>query len=195
VQGETKIRWQALCEQAAVEQDPARLLELVREINDLLSKKQERLEGRTSLASVSASRKCVATRILIADDSQIVRTTLKNLLVEQNPAWDISEAENGHDALEKAAAILPHIVLLDLNLPDMPGHEAVKQIRRVSAETKIIVCSFSDSAFLAATARYFGADGYFAKGSSPADLHKAITSVLTAQREKKSESAARSMEA
>lgn len=45
MQGETKIRWQELCARAAVEQDPQKLLELVREINRLLEEKQKRLQN------------------------------------------------------------------------------------------------------------------------------------------------------
>src|SRR5580704_6154247 len=46
MQGETKERWLRLCEQAAIEQDPKKLLELVKEIDELLAKKQERLDHR-----------------------------------------------------------------------------------------------------------------------------------------------------
>ena len=48
---ENKERWKLLCEQAAVEQDPQKLLELTREINDLLLRKQRRLDGETSTPS------------------------------------------------------------------------------------------------------------------------------------------------
>jgi hypothetical protein len=45
MQGETKERWKVLCEQAATEQDPAKLMELVKEIDELLAKKQDRLNN------------------------------------------------------------------------------------------------------------------------------------------------------
>ena len=47
MQGKNRERWQKLCEQAAVEQDPTKLLELVKEINRLLAEKQDRLNGTT----------------------------------------------------------------------------------------------------------------------------------------------------
>jgi hypothetical protein len=53
MQGENKERWKLLCEQAAVERDPQRLLELTREINDLLLGKQRRLERRDDAATKS----------------------------------------------------------------------------------------------------------------------------------------------
>lgn len=51
MEGPVKERWQHLCEQAAVEQDPQRLLELVQEINKLLSDKQNRLNSKSKVAS------------------------------------------------------------------------------------------------------------------------------------------------
>ena len=48
MQGQTKERWRKLCEQAAIEQDPDKLMELVREINDLLQQKEQRLMGSSS---------------------------------------------------------------------------------------------------------------------------------------------------
>jgi hypothetical protein len=54
MQNELKPRWMHLCQQAAVEQDPARLLELTRQINDLLSEKWKRLEQRRPAASNSS---------------------------------------------------------------------------------------------------------------------------------------------
>lgn len=57
MQGPTKARWQELCEQAANEQDPKKLLELVREINDLLSAKQNRLNATEKAKSASEGNK------------------------------------------------------------------------------------------------------------------------------------------
>jgi CheY-like chemotaxis protein len=170
-----------LCEQAAVEQDPAKLLELVKQINDLLSSKQQRLEQRKPLTlngSASALTKSSNTRILFADDSAVVRKTIKTILIEQNPKWEICEAQSGKEALEKALSLRPDLVILDLNLPDIPGHEAARQIRQLSTATKIILCSLNDSAHLALMAQHAGADGYFTKGSSPSDLCKVIASAL-----------------
>jgi DNA-binding NarL/FixJ family response regulator len=121
------------------------------------------------------------TRILLADDSKIVRTMLKNLLVDRNPAWEISEAENGHETLQKIQAIHPEAVLLDLNLPDMPGSQVASQIRQASPSTKIIFCSFSDSTQLAFMAQKAGVDGYVMKGSSADEMSDTILSVLDAK--------------
>jgi DNA-binding NarL/FixJ family response regulator len=188
MQGERKARWQELCEKASVEQDPDKLLELVRQINSLLSEKRNRLEQRQALtASVgrafSPSDSANNCRVLLVDDSQILRNAIKALLVEQNPTWEICEAENGRQALERVLSQRPTLVMLDLSLPDMPGHEVARQIRQISPTTKVIICSLSDSAQLAVIAQEVRADGYFEKSSSPDDLHKLIASVLRQKNE------------
>lgn len=128
---------------------------------------------------IVVSTKSVVHRILLADDSQIVRTTLKKFLVEKSPEWEISEAENGQAALEKVVALRPALVMLDLNLPDMSGQEAARQIRQLSAGTKIIICSFNEPAHLEVIAKQVGADGYVTKTSSSDDFHKTIAAVLS----------------
>lgn len=183
MQGESKARWQELCEKASLEQDPDKLLELVRQINDLLSEKQNRLKQRQALTAIptpafSPSESPHGCRFLLVDDSQMVRNAIKAHLVEKHHTWEICEAENGRQALERVLSLQPILVLLDLNLPDMPGHEVAQQIRQIAPTTKVIICSLSDSTHLAAMAQHVRADGYFAKDSSPDDLDKLIVTVL-----------------
>jgi DNA-binding NarL/FixJ family response regulator len=132
----------------------------------------------TSGANRGGKPEMPLTRILLADDSQIVRGMLKEILLQQNPSWEISEAENGHEALNKTLALRPHLAMLDLNLPDMSGQDAARQLRELSPTTKIILCSLSDPAHLATIAQHLGADGYFSKTASPEELHRMIDSVL-----------------
>jgi CheY-like chemotaxis protein len=70
--------------------------------------------------------------ILLADDSQLVRNAIKNLLADLNPTWEIFEAENGADALEKTLALNPDVAMLGLNLPDIRGETLAQQIRQLS---------------------------------------------------------------
>ena len=180
-QGETNGRWLELCEQAAVEQDPAKLLELVQKINEMAVERRRSLEQGTPVTASDRAfprTKSANSRILLVDDSATVRGLIKTLLAQQNPAWEIAEAGNGQDALEKALTLQPDLVLLDLNLPDISGLDAVLKIRQLSPATKIIICSFSDTGHIAAMAQHVGADGHFTKTSSPEDLHQTIAAVL-----------------
>jgi CheY-like chemotaxis protein len=181
MQAESKLHWQQLCEQASAERDSAKLLELVTQINDLLAEKRQRLEQPNALAidgSALAPTRSAKTRILLADDNPRVRSMIKTILLEHDPAWEICEAESGQEALAKAPSLKPDLVILDLNLPDMPGYDTARQIRELSDATKIVICSSSDSAHLAIIAQHAGADGYFTKGSDPSELYQTIASLL-----------------
>jgi DNA-binding NarL/FixJ family response regulator len=72
------------------------------------------------------------TRILIADDHEVVRSGLKTIL-SIRPEWEIvAEASDGKDAITKALEAKPHIVIIDYSLPVMNGLEATRQIRAIA---------------------------------------------------------------
>ncbi len=75
-------------------------------------------------------------RILIADDSLSVRTGLKMLLA-LHPEWKVcGEAEDGRDAVKKAAELQPDVILLDISMPAMDGLTAAELIRRDAPKPK-----------------------------------------------------------
>jgi two-component system, chemotaxis family, chemotaxis protein CheY len=183
MQSEKKARWQELCEQASVEQDPNRLLDLVRQINETLSEQQGRAQPRQAFSaapalSLSSQEFGDACRFLLVEDNPFLRSEIKLRLAERNPGWEICEAENGRQAIERVLSMRPALVMLDLSLPDVPGYEVARQIREISAATKVILCSLGDSDYLAMVAQHVSADGYFAKDSNFDDLHKLIATVL-----------------
>lgn len=117
-------------------------------------------------------------RILLADDFEVVRTGLKNLLSESGD-WDIcGEADNGLSAVRKVVELNPDVVVLDITMPVMNGLEAAREIRRLAPRTKIVMFSIHDSARMAQEAKQAGADAYVAKSSSIEDIEKIIAGVL-----------------
>lgn len=72
----------------------------------------------------------MTTRILIADDNPAVRTALRHLL-ESAGDWDVTEVENGRDALAKAQELKPDVVILDLVMPVMDGLAAARELSKV----------------------------------------------------------------
>jgi len=117
-------------------------------------------------------------RILLADDFEVVRTGLKNLLSE-NAEWEVcGEAENGRLAVEKAVELSPDVVVLDITMPVMNGFEAAREIRKLSPKTKIVMFSMRDSARMAHEAKEAGADAYIVKSSGIDVIEKTLDELV-----------------
>ena len=115
--------------------------------------------------------------VLIVDDHGIVRQGLRTYLALLADIEIIGEAENGLEAVQQVRILQPDIVLMDLEMPEMNGVEATRQILALNERTKVIVLtSFSDDE-LVFPAIEAGATGYFLKDVDPAELHQAIQAV------------------
>jgi NarL family two-component system response regulator LiaR len=113
-------------------------------------------------------------RVLIVDDHAIVRKGLTVLLATEPDIKVVGEAQDGQEAVEKAASLKPDVALMDLVMPRMDGIEATRRITEAHPKTKILVLtSFAadDKVFPAVKA---GALGYLLKDSSPEELLEAI---------------------
>ena len=77
-------------------------------------------------------------KILIADDHPVVREGLSAMLSKEHDIQVVGEAENGVEAIEKARALQPDVVLMDLRMPELDGVEAMRQIRAKNPEMKFI---------------------------------------------------------
>lgn len=78
--------------------------------------------------------------VLIVDDAAFMRMMLKNMLIK-NGFEVVAEGENGENALELYKQFKPDIVTMDITMPDMDGIEAVKQIKLIDENARIIMCS------------------------------------------------------
>jgi NarL family two-component system response regulator LiaR len=119
----------------------------------------------------------VPLRVLIVDDHAIVRRGTRALLAETEDIEVVGEAGNGQEAVERAEALQPDVVLMDLVMPGMDGIEAIRTITSNQPQTRILaLTSFAadDKVFPAIEA---GALGYLLKDVYPEDLVKAIRQV------------------
>jgi len=117
-------------------------------------------------------------RIIIVDDHKLIRQGIKDFLNTKNEFQVVGEAENGQTAIEMVNALAPNVVLMDLNMPGMDGIEAVRKIKKVNPETKIIVLTAFTQSDKIISSIDAGADGYQLKDIAPDELCSAILTVV-----------------
>jgi DNA-binding NarL/FixJ family response regulator len=109
-------------------------------------------------------------RILIADDSEVLRRAVRGVLSEE-ANWEIcGEAANGVEALEKARELQPDVVLLDINMPGSSGLQTSRRMRQELPRVKIVIMSLHDAAQFLPTVLEAGADACVDKARISADL-------------------------
>lgn len=117
------------------------------------------------------------TRILVADDHGVVRKGLRFLLERQEDLEVVGEAGDGREVIRMAEELDPHIIVMDIAMPQLNGIDAAEQVLRRSPETKIIVLSmYADEEFLT-RALMVGVKSYLLKDSAEVDLLQAIRAV------------------
>ncbi|GIP38400.1 DNA-binding response regulator [Paenibacillus sp. J31TS4] len=120
-------------------------------------------------------------RLLLVDDHAVVRRGLQLFLATQPDLTVAGEAAGGAEAIEKAAALRPDVVLMDLQMPGMDGIEATRLLKERLPEAKVIVLtSFSDQEHALPAIRA-GARGYLLKDVEPEELVRAIRRVNQGQ--------------
>jgi DNA-binding NarL/FixJ family response regulator len=117
-------------------------------------------------------------RIFIAEDHTIVREGLRSL-VSCNPEFEVvGEAEDGREAIRGVEQCKPDLILMDLSMPRMNGLEAIRDIRRVSPVTKILILTIHKTEEYILPVLKAGAHGYVLKNDTQAELMVAIQNVL-----------------
>jgi two-component system, NarL family, nitrate/nitrite response regulator NarL len=117
-------------------------------------------------------------RILLADDQPLFRRAIATLLNEQPDVEVIGEAENGLDAVEKAHALSPDLVVMDVEMPVMNGVEAVRLIRDQLPAIKVVMLTVSESDDHLFDAVRYGAHGYLLKDLRPEQLYDMLRAVM-----------------
>jgi len=117
-------------------------------------------------------------RIIIVDDHALVRAGLRRLLAEDPGIDVVGEAGNGRLAITAVDLLAPHLVLMDLAMPDMNGIEATMEIKRRFPEVRVLMMTMHKSAEYVQASLKAGADGYILKETEPEEFFAAIHSVL-----------------
>ncbi len=116
-------------------------------------------------------------RVLICDDHTILREGIRLLLDSQPDMEVVAEAVDGRDAVEKAAACKPDVILMDIAMPLLNGLEATKQIRRMKPDARVLVLTMYESDEYVAQMLEAGAAGYVLKKVAGSELVYAIRAI------------------
>ncbi len=113
-------------------------------------------------------------RVLIVDDHAVVREGLRTYLGLQDGIEIAGEAANGREAVAEAERLRPEVILMDLEMPELDGVGAMRELRRRGVECRVIVLtSFSDERRLL-PAIQAGAAGYLLKDAEPREVVRAV---------------------
>jgi two-component system, NarL family, nitrate/nitrite response regulator NarL len=130
------------------------------------------------MASPSHPEPAKPVKILIADDHPLIRQIVTATLNSQPRFKVVGEAENGLEALDKARALKPDVVVLDISMPVLDGFEAARRIRRRNPKIMIVILSTNESQPFIDEAKKIGARAYVPKSEAANTLSKAIEAVI-----------------
>jgi DNA-binding NarL/FixJ family response regulator len=123
-----------------------------------------------------------SVRVLVVEDFAPFREFICSTLVKRPGLQIICEVSSGLEAVQKAEELKPDLILLDIGLPGLNGLEAARQIRRLSAESKIIFLTQEVSAEVVQEALSLGACGYVVKPKAAGELMAAVDAALEGRR-------------
>ena len=113
-------------------------------------------------------------RVLVADDHPIVRRGLVSLLKAEEDCRVVAEAADGQEAVEKALALRPDVVVMDLGMPRLNGLEALRRIRKELPGTRVVVLTVHKEEEYILPAVRAGASGYILKDAAATELISAV---------------------
>jgi DNA-binding NarL/FixJ family response regulator len=116
-------------------------------------------------------------RVLLVDDHDILRQGLTLLLGLQSEIQVVGEARTGREAVAQVDYLAPHVVVMDISMPDMDGLEACRAIRAKNSATHVLMLTMHDSEGYFLQALRAGAAGYIVKKAAPTELQTAIITV------------------
>ena len=116
--------------------------------------------------------------VLIIDDSLFMRTILKNLIIQTGYCEIIGEGSTGYEAIEMTKTLQPDIITMDIVMPDLDGVKAVKEIKSISSQSKIIMITSIANHKVISDAKNLGVFDYLIKPLNQDDINKIIAKVI-----------------
>lgn len=116
-------------------------------------------------------------KVLIVDDAAFMRMMLKDILTK-NGYEVVGEAENGAKAVEKYKEVTPDLVTMDITMPEMDGISALKNIRSMDSNAKVVMCSAMGQQAMVIEAIQAGARDFIVKPFQPDRVLEAVKKVV-----------------
>lgn len=120
--------------------------------------------------------------ILIVDDHDLIREGIKRIIAFEDDFNVVGEARNGREAIVFCESKKPDIVLLDINMPVMDGITALKTIKSLDMQIRVVILSVENDKTRLRSAIAIGADGYILKDSAGQEITNAIRSVYRGEK-------------
>lgn len=119
----------------------------------------------------------MAKNVLVCDDAAFMRMMIKDILIKYGYNT-IGEAENGRKAVAKYKELSPDLVLMDITMPEMDGIEALKEIMRIDANAKVVMCFVMGEQAMTKKSAQLGAKGFIKKPYHPEDVMETLKKVI-----------------
>jgi DNA-binding NarL/FixJ family response regulator len=120
-------------------------------------------------------------RILVVDDHETVRRGVRSILESRKDVKVCGEAANGQEAVEKAAELVPDLIVLDVTMPQLDGFTAARRIRTFLPDVPILMFSMHGGLQVTIEAQHAGAQGLVSKSAAEQVLLKAMDAVFRGQ--------------
>jgi two-component system chemotaxis response regulator CheY len=117
-------------------------------------------------------------RILVVDDAAIIRLMLSKIIVSDEYEV-VGEAGNGTEAVQKYEELRPDLVTMDITMPDMDGIQAVKEIKKIDPNAKIVMCSAMGQKMMVLEAIEAGAASFIVKPFDEQKVKEVIKRTLS----------------
>ena len=123
----------------------------------------------------------MSIRVVIADDHNVVRKGIRDLLSDEDDIAVVGEARNGNEAVDLATALQPDVVVMDIAMPELSGVEATRQIRDQAPDVRVLVLTAYDDDPYIYGLLDAGATGYILKTAESREIVRAVRATAAGQ--------------
>ena len=123
----------------------------------------------------------MSIKVMLADDHILMRQGIRQLLEFDDSIEIVGEVSNGEQCIDMIYMIKPHVLLLDINMPEKNGLEVLQEIRNKKLDVKVLILTVHNEIDYLLKAMDYGVNGYILKESDFSELKRAIDTVMSGE--------------